>query len=227
MSLSKGAKTSLIVLGILLFPSALYVIFTTGKHHVEIPPALGPVTNGTAYTVPTFSFTNQNGETINSGTTRGNLLVFNFFCVDCGGESDRNATIIKDVAEHFFDKKDIRYISINSVPSNNSLKSFKAYALPFGDIYNYWDFVTADSAYLVNFVHNGLLIGSKWDPIGQSFGPGLSTIIVVDKKGHVRAFLDGTKYTNEKKLIDTIKFIRLEEYRENSKRREEQFERKR
>jgi len=220
-------KQIAIVLLVLLFPSLLYVIFSTGKHHIDKVQYFGPVTDSILYQVPEATFLNYTGDSISTTDFESDILVYNFFCTECSDSSARNVLLVKAINERFFDKKDIKYISINLTPSVWSKAAVTEYIRPFNTDKKQWFFVTADSNYLSNFAENGLLINSKYDSVGVAFKPGMATIVIVDKQKHIRGFLDGNQYVDQSAIIDVIKRIRLEEYQKNAKRREDQFERKR
>lgn len=220
-------KQIAIVLAVLLFPSLLYVIFSTGKHHIDEVQYYGPMNNSKIYQVPDAAFLNYSGDSISSTSFKNDILVYNFFCLECSDSSARNVLLVKAINERFFDKKDIKYISINLTPSVWNSDDVTEYIRPFNTDKSQWFFVTADSNYLYDFVTNGLLVNSKYDSVGVAFKPGMATIVIVDKNNHIRGFLDGNQYVDQSAIIDVIKRIRLEEYQKNAKRREDQFERKR
>ena len=75
----------IILLFLLSFPSVFYVILTTGKHNfIHLPfygeklaPAKGKDT--IYYTVPPFSFVNQDGNNITDKTYDGKIYVADYF----------------------------------------------------------------------------------------------------------------------------------------------------
>jgi protein SCO1/2 len=224
----KNLSKVIIVLVILLFPSLLYVIFATGKHHIDQMEYYGPVTTDSVlYKVPNAEFINHLGDSLSIDELEGNIIVYNFFCLQCSDSSARNALLVKAITERFFDKKDIKYISINLTPSVWGMKEVEEYSNPFNIEEDQWFFVTADSNYLADFVHNGLLVNSEYDEIKKPYAPGMATIVIVDKGNHIRGFLDGNQYVDQSTIIDVIKRIRLEEYQKASKKREDYFERRR
>ena len=220
-------KQIAIVLVVLLFPSLLYVIFSTGKHHIDKVQYFGPVVDSVIYKVPDAIFLNYTGDSISTADFENDILVYNFFCLQCSDSSARNALLVKAITERFFDKKDIKYISVNLTPSVWDGAEVAEYIRPFNTNKDQWFFVTADSNYLTRFAEQGLLINSEYDSVGVAFKPGMATIVIVDKDKHIRGFLDGSQYVDQSAIIDVIKRIRLEEYQKNAKRREDQFERKR
>lgn len=220
-------NTFVIVLTILLFPSLLYIVFTTGKHNIEKLSFIGPQDNGAIYTVPSAQFNNWNGESVDTKDLSNQIVLYNFFCTTCSDSSDRNTLLVKAITERFFDKKDITYLSINLTPSQWDSAEVSEYIRPFNIDPKQWLFVNSDSSVLSDFALNSLLIGTEYDPIGKQYQPGMSTIVIVDKQQHIRAFFDGSQYVDQSDIIDVIKRIRLEEYQQNAKRREDQFERKR
>lgn len=224
---SKSLNTAVIVLAVLLFPSLLYVIFATGEHHIEKMAVIGPTIDGEDYKVPEAHFLTHLGDSLSTSELSNNVILYTFFCVECSDSSARNMLMVKAITERFFDKKDIKYVSINLTPSVWDEHALATYLEPFNINEKDWFFVTADSAYLRNFAHNGLLLDTEYDPIGKPYGIGMATIVVVDKQKRIRGYLDGDQYVDQSSIIDVIKRIRLEEYQKASKRREDQFERKR
>ncbi|MFT4754848.1 MAG: protein SCO1/2 [Salibacteraceae bacterium] len=219
--------TILIVASILLFPSLLYVVFTTGEHHIAKMEVFGPETEKGLFVVPEASFYSHLGDSISTADLANSIIIYNFFCLDCSDSSARNALLIMSVMERFLDKKDIKYVTINLTPSNWSNAAVTEYVNPFNIQTDRWFFVNQDSAYLANFVHDGLLINSVYDDNKKSYGPGMASIVIVDKQQHIRGYFDGNQYIDQSSIIDVIKRVRLEEYQKNAKRREDNFERRR
>ncbi len=212
---------------ILLFPSLLYVLFATGEHHIDKLEAFGPQTEEGLYQVPEATFYSHMGDSMSTADLVDNIIVYNFFCLNCSDSSARNALLVKAISERFFDKKDIKYLSINLTPSDWDNARVAAYVKPFNIEADQWFFVNQDSNYLVDFVHQGLLINSEYDDNKKPYGPGMSSIVIVDKQHHIRGYFDGNQYIDQSSIIDVIKRVRLEEYRQNAKRREDHFERRR
>ena len=226
--MKKGRIYSIVIVSvILLFPSLLYVIFATGNHRISKMEVYGPIEDSSLYSVPEAKFLSHLGDSLSTKQFDDNIVVYNFFCVACSDSSARNVLLVKAITERFFDKKDIKYVSINQTPSNWNSIQVKEYVKPFNIEEDQWFFVTSDSNYLVDFAHNGLLVNSEYDEIQKPFGPGSATIVIVDKDQHIRGYFDGNQYIDQSSIIDVIKRIRLEEYQNNAKRREDQFERKR
>ena len=219
--------TVLIVTVILLFPSLLYVIFATGEHHIDKMEVFGPVTEEGLYQVPEATFYSHLGDSISTRDLVDNIIIYNFFCLECSDSSARNALLIKAITERFFDKKDIKYMTINLTPSVWDDGSVLEYAKPFNIEEDQWFFVNQDSNYIANFAHNGLLINSEYDDNQKPYGPGMASIVIVDKSHHIRGYFDGNQYVDQSSIIDVIKRVRLEEYQQKAKRREDNFERRR
>ena len=217
----------LIVSVILLFPSLLYVIFATGKHHIDEMEVFGPESDSGLYKVPEATFYSHLGDSFSTSELDSNIIIYNFFCLNCSDSSARNALLVKAITERFFDKKDIKYLTINLTPSDWDDEQVTEYVKPFNIEEDQWFFVNQDSNYLANFVHNGLLINSKYDDNKKPYGPGMASIVIVDKDHHIRGYFDGNQYIDQSSIIDVVKRVRLEEYQRKSKRREDNFERRR
>lgn len=224
---TKRIYTILLVSVILLFPSLLYVIFATGEHHIDKMEVFGPTSDSGLYCVPSATFYSHLDDSISTDDLAGNIIIYNFFCLNCSDSSARNALLVKAISERFFDKKDIKYLTINLTPSDWNNALVKEYAKPFNIEEDQWFFVNQDSNYLADFAHNGLLLNSEYDDNKKPYGPGMASIVIVDKKQHIRGYFDGNQYIDQSSIIDVIKRVRLEEYQQNAKRREDNFERRR
>lgn len=213
----------LFLLVVLLFPSLIYILFTTGKHHVDKMEAIGPETHRVApIHVAAFG-----RDSLNTADLSDKIVVYNFFCPTCMDSSSRSTLLVKAITERFEDKEDIAYLSINTTPSNWDSAEVAQYMSPFNVPKNSWFFVNKDSLELSNFVAEELLLTTSYDSIGKPYAPGLATIVVVDKQQRIRGILDGGQYVDKASLISVLRAVRLEEYQKNSKKRDEQFERKR
>lgn len=224
---NKNLYAVILVSVILLFPSLLYVIFATGEHHIDKMEVFGPQTEEGLYKVPAAKFYSHLGDSLSTEDLANNIIVYNFFCLNCSDSSARNALVVKAINERFFDKKDIKYLTINLTPSDWKDSLVMEYVKPFNIDTDQWFWVNQDSNYLANFAHNGLLLNSEYDDNNKPYGPGMASIVIVDKQQHIRGYFDGNQYVDQSSIIDVIKRVRLEEYQKNAKRREDNFERRR
>ena len=86
-------KKGFILFFILLFPSLLYLVLTTGKHNILKLPIYGPryavetsksgVTDTIYHTIPEFRFVNQNNETVSRKDIEGKITIVDFFFTTC------------------------------------------------------------------------------------------------------------------------------------------------
>ena len=106
--MKKSRLYSIVIVSvILLFPSLLYVIFATGKHHIDKMEVFGPMEDSVIYSIPEAKFLNHFGDSISTSYFDSNIVLYNFFCAQCSDSSARNLLLVKAVTERFFDKKDI------------------------------------------------------------------------------------------------------------------------
>ncbi|HBH05163.1 MAG TPA: hypothetical protein DDX92_00995 [Flavobacteriales bacterium] len=217
---------AVLVVLILILPSLIYVALTTGKHNTDEMPIYGVKPDGSLHEVKSFSFQDQFGNQIDDQLMESHITVWSFYCPDCNDSLSRVATLIKDVSDRFFDKKDIRFLSLN-ISDTIDQQPIAEYIRPFGALNDRWHYLNNSTEEAIEFARESLLIGGADYPLGLKEEQQWATIVVVDKKGRIRGYADGIQYLSEKELIDIIKYVRLEEYRANSKSRSEQFERKR
>lgn len=222
----KSRWRAILVVLILILPSLIYVALTTGKHNTDEMPIYGLNPDGSLHELSSFLYRDQFGDQIDQHLMKNNITVWSFYCPGCNDSLSRVATLVKDVSDRFYDKKDLRFLSLNIADTADS-QLVAEYIRPFGSLEDRWHFLNNTAQEARAFARESLLIGGSEYPLELKGEQQWATIVVVDKKGRIRGYADGIQYLSEKELIDIIKYVRLEEYRANSKSRSEQFERKR
>jgi protein SCO1/2 len=221
MKPASKTKKIIILLAILLLPSIFYVLLSTGKHNYKRLPYIGPKeavlnTEGKYDTlyhkIPYFEFTNQDGNKVSSNDLLGNIYVADFFFATCPTICPKMTTNMSYIQNKFKEKSDLKFISITVNPKNDTPKVLKEYAQKVHANTESWNFLTGDKEKIYDIAFNGFFVSTMKDSIAPGGFLHSQMLILVDRKGHIRGYFDGTIYSEMKKdLTDAIDILYKED----------------
>jgi protein SCO1 len=214
------SQKKLILLLVLLFPSVLYIVLTTGKHNLIYPAYFGPkdvqktMVNGkekvdTIYhSIPPFSFTNQYGKIITEKDYAGKIYVANFFFTTCKSICPKMSTQMERIQEKFATYKNVLFLSHTVDPQNDTTEALAAYANLVHADGSKWNFVRGEEKDIYEIATSGYLVpaGENTEPGGEAFIHS-ELFILVDGNRHIRGIYDGTSTVEVNKLMDAIKSL--------------------
>ncbi len=209
---------SLMLLTILLFPSLLYVILSTGSHNFIKRPFFGPKTvaensgDTLFYSVQDIVLENCDGQKIDFTQFRGNLVLCHFVTNDDELEEKRKASQLIALNDRFKEKSDIKIVTFLLNDLNGTCKFNEEYSL----ISDSWQ------AYNFKGEYEGLknqLIFDLPEDITQNKWTNL--FVLLDKKGRIRTYRDAIQYVEERALIDDLKILKAEEFIPKKKKKNE------
>ena len=207
----------LILLFLLTFPSVLYVVLTTGRHNFIHLPFIGEkelAANGkdTIYhSIPSFSFTNQDGNTITDKTYDGKIIVVDYFFITFKKICSKMATELLRVQDKFSYTKGLVQILSHTVdPENDSVPVLKAYSEMIHADNSMWNFVTGDKKQLYDIARTGYLVNAMEGDGGPDDFIHSELFVLVDKEKHIRGIYDGTNIKAVNDLLDDIKVLMAE-----------------
>jgi protein SCO1/2 len=221
MKPASKTKKIIILLAILLLPSIFYVLLSTGKHNYKRLPYIGPKeavlnTEGKYDTlyhkIPYFEFTNQDGNKVSSNDLLGNIYVADFFFATCPTICPKMTTNMSYIQNKFKEKSDLKFISITVNPKNDTPKVLKEYAQKVHANTESWNFLTGDKEKIYDIAFNGFFVSTMKASIAPGGFLHSQMLILVDRKGHIRGYFDGTIYSEMKKdLTDAIDILYKED----------------
>lgn len=210
MSKARFRKPALLFL-ILLFPSLLYILLSTGKHKFNKLPYLGnktlSQTGDTIYhKINPFLFTNHQGNEVTLGQFDGKIKLISILCPSCNKGSKRVKSELAQIDLQFKEYPNLVFLNFVYKPNQNKLAFIELCSTPPNAMAEKWHFIVPDSNLLVNVAKNSLLLSdfdTKW---------GSDKLILADSRNQIRGIFDGTAYLQVKELIDAIKALRKEEF---------------
>lgn len=163
------------------------------------------------HTIPDFSFTNQNGETINKNTYKGKIYVANFFFVTCPGICPRLTKNMSLLQEKFKDDEEVLLLSHTVMPWRDSVPILKEYAIENKIDANKWNLVTGDKDEIYDLARKAYFADEDFVKT-QDEDAFIHTenFVLIDKKGRIRGVYNGTLEVETKRLMKHIEMLQKE-----------------
>jgi len=199
---------SLMLLTILLFPSLLYVVLSTGSHNFIKRPIYGPKVlsadgDSVYYKLNGLKFQDCNSQEIELSSFQKSIVLYHFVENKDSILEKRKASQLIALHDRFKEKKDIKIVSI----------------------------VLGDTLQVCGFQSEYELESAQWQVVGFNLDKKIlfknfilnipeelkenhwtNLFVLVDKKGRIRTYRDAVQYLEEKALIDDIKILKAEEF---------------
>ncbi len=157
-----------------------------------------------------FSLVNQNGETISKEDFKDKIYVADFFFTRCQTICPIMAVNMKDLQEEFKNDPDLKFLSHSVTPVMDSVPVLRNYADKNGAIDGKWEITTGDKKHIYELARKSYFaVLDEGDGGDQDFIH-TEQFILVDKKGQIRGFYDGTEKEEMQRIIDDIAILKSE-----------------
>ena len=157
-----------------------------------------------------FSLTNQNGKTITQANYKDKIYVADFFFTTCQTicpiMTDHMATIQKEIKND----DEVMLLSYTVTPEIDTIEQLKRYAIEKGVIDRKWNLVTGNKEQIYNLARKSYLAVKDNPYTGEYDMIHTENFMLIDKKGQIRGFYDGTKPEDIDKLLKDIKHLKKE-----------------
>ena len=210
-----------IILGILLgiVPAGLLFFRLFDNHFITLPyfgqHEVNAPGDTTYFQVPEWSFTDQDGNTVSSTTTKGKILVVDFFFTSCGticpAMTTRMAGMQVSLPLHDEAFKDVLFLSYTVDPEHDTPAVLKAYGHQHHADTARWKFLTGNAADIYRLGNTGYLLSALEDTLDPERFVHSPYFVLVDKDRHIRGFFDGTTSAGVKDLVGDLKLLIGEE----------------
>lgn len=221
---NSNRKKALILILILLVPSLLYLLLSTGTNNFKPLLIYGPKevnANGDTlyHQIPDFILTDQNGKKFTNNQLDSNIYVASFFFATCPTICPKMATNMLQVQDRFRDRNDFKLLSITVNPEHDSPEVLKEYAQSVHAMEDKWTFLTGDKDKIYDVAFNGYFVSAQKDSIAPGGFLHSANIILIDGKGRIRGYFDGTSASETNDLFDAIEILMVEKYVPRKKKR--------
>ena len=161
-----------------------------------------------------FSFLNQNGDVITQEFVKDKIAVVDYFFVSCPSICPVLTSQLKRVHDYDFKKhnNDVVILSHTVWPEVDSVAALNEYANQYGAKADKWCFLTGDKKELYLMARKSYLVVPDIEDPNFKHGSDADfihteNVVLIDQKGQIRGFYDGTSPAEISELITDIDFL--------------------
>ena len=157
-----------------------------------------------------FDLVNQNGEIITKEDFEGKIYVADFFFTRCQTICPIMAVNMRDLQEEFKNDPDLKFLSHSVTPVMDSVPVLRDYADKNEAIDGKWEITTGKKKHIYELARKSYFaVLDEGDGGDQDFIH-TEQFVLVDKKGRIRGFYDGTEKEEMQRIIDDIAILKNE-----------------
>lgn len=158
-----------------------------------------------------FSLMNQNGKNVTHTDFKDKIYIADFFFTRCQTICPIMALNIAELQETFKDDKEIKFLSHSVTPEFDSVPVLRKYADLKGAIDGKWEITTGDKKQIYSLARKSYFaVLDEGDGGAQDFIH-TEQFILVDKKGQIRGFYDGTDKKEIPRILNDIEILKKED----------------
>lgn len=157
-----------------------------------------------------FELVNQNGEKVTHDDYQNKIYVADFFFTTCLTICPIMTDHMLEIQEKIKNDPEVFLLSHTVFPDADSVPVLKEYALEKGVDDKKWNLVTGDKKQIYDLARKSYLV-SKTDGDGGPYDLiHTENFVLVDKRGQIRGFYDGTNSQAIEELMKDIKILKEE-----------------
>jgi len=186
-------------------------ILNACQSNTEKLPILGnhDVVNGDTvfFTIPDFSFTNQNGETVTQAKYEGKIYISDFFFTSCRTICPVMKKEMIRLQDSIANYPNVLLLSHTLDPKHDTPEVLKEYAERLHANLAKWDFVTGTVDAIYDQSEKGYMIAAQQD---EALPDGIThsgALVLVDGKRRIRGYYNGTDPEKVNDLIQDLKIL--------------------
>lgn len=170
---------------------------------------LGLTSSGdTSYaTVPNFSFTNQDGQTVTNKDFDNKIYVVDFFFTHCPTICPKVTANMLRIYERFKDSATVSLLSHSIDTKHDTVGRLHEYAEKLGVKAPKWHFITGNQDSIYGIADKYYLVIPSVDPSVEGGFNHDGRLVLVDKKKRVRSFCDGTNVESVDRFMKDIEIL--------------------
>ena len=149
--------------------------------------------------IPDFEFIDSEGRDVGLSTLKGKVWVADFIFTTCTMACPIMTGNMNIIHKKYKKNDDIRLVSISVYPEYDTPEVLKKYASQYEANTDTWHFLTGNESTVKEVIKDGFKIGDYEDIIFHS-----EKFALVDRNGMIRAYYNGMKSEDMKKLKKDI-----------------------
>ena len=188
----------------------LGVLFITScKEEIKELPILGKKTivdgQETHHKIPDWQYLNQDSVSITNKDLSDYIYVADFFFRSCPSICPKVMKEMKTIYSKYENDDRVRLVSFTLDPKRDTPEKLKTYASNLGvDDKKWWFIHTDDDIYDLAYQYFVTAYADDDAPGGFDHS---GKLLLVDKKGHIRSFSEGTDPSETPKMISSIRSL--------------------
>lgn len=164
--------------------------------------------NDTSYhSIPDFEFINQYNEKVTKKTVAGKIYVTEYFFTTCQSICPIMNTNLERVYKEFKNEPKFMILSHTVDPEIDSVAVLMDYAKLHGVSDKRWLFLTGEKPKLYEMARKGYVLNAEEGKGDSDDFIHTQNFALIDDKGHIRGFYDGTDSLEINRLIMEIKLL--------------------
>jgi len=189
----------------LLMPERELPVYQPGDvNPAVVDPAVAHVQN---HRILPFSLLNQLGDTVELADVDGQILVSAFFFTRCPTICPVMTSQMQRVAAQYADEPRLRLLSHSVTPEADSVPVLAAYAARYGADPNRWWFLTGPKRDIYTLARRSYFACLSEGDGGLQDFVHTENLVLVDARGRLRGFYDGTSQVEVDQLIADIELL--------------------
>ena len=137
--------------------------------------------------VPNFSLINQNGDSFTEKKLKNKISIVDFIFTNCPGPCPIMSNNMSELYKSYASVNKVQFISITVDPDNDNTSKLKKYAKSYGVYDKRWQFLTSDIKKIKTLKQEGFMLYAGELPQAHAI-----KFILIDEKGNIRQYYDGT-----------------------------------
>ena len=158
------------------------------------------------HTIRPFQFVNQDSQIVTNADFAGKVYAVDFFFISCPTICPKLTKQMLRVHEAFKDEPNFLLLSHTVDTKHDTIPRLKNYANNLGADTEKWHFVTGEKAAIYDIAKDYFSLAFESDDAPGGFDHS-GRIILVDGKGRVRSFCDGTDPEKVDGFMEDIKIL--------------------
>ncbi|MFT3884771.1 MAG: SCO family protein [Flavobacteriales bacterium] len=196
-----------------------FLFMRTGKHTFKTLPYIGEREvnapgDTTYWTVPPFSFLDQNGHAFTDKDVAGKVVIADFFFTRCTSICPRMSKEMQQLQFKLDDPafKEVVFLSHTVDPEHDTPEVLREYARRLEADTTRWKFLTGNAPDIYRQGNQGYLLSANADSTAAEDFVHSPQFVLVDMQRHIRGMYDGTNTSSVDSLVVDLKMLLKEEH---------------
>ncbi len=169
---------------------------------------------GRDHRIAPFQLIDQRGDSVTNATFEGKIYVADFFFTTCPSICPKMTANLSEVAAHYKDDARILFLSHTVMPRVDSVPVLAEYGRKHGADPERWKLVTGPKEHIYELARRSYFAVTTEGDGGDADFIHTENFILVDNKGRIRGFYDGTSKEEMERLKKDVALLMNEVFPE-------------